>query len=127
MFVLAKHRPIQKLAEAINDQDVHKQAIDSVPQSDRSSSDVEGSSVPSPKDTGVNLQAPSRSGDLSQLLRVESGYESLQGIRKTMEDAHVLLDDLLSSFPQLSSNAHISAPFAFYGVYDGMVQVVHPA
>lgn len=51
-------------------------------------------------------------------LVVESGFESLQGIRKTMEDAHVALDDLLTSFPHLSS-LHPSPPFAFYAVYDG--------
>lgn len=52
-------------------------------------------------------------------LGLESGYESQQGIRKTMEDAHVLIDDLRVAFPQLASADSLSPPLAFYAVYDG--------
>lgn len=48
------------------------------------------------------------------------GFESVQGRRATMEDTHVLLDDISSlshsSNPSLSSS---SPSAAYYGVYDG--------
>jgi hypothetical protein len=56
---------------------------------------------------------------------LESGYESQQGIRKTMEDAHVLIDDLRVTFPQLASADSLSPPLAFYAVYDGTQTFLH--
>jgi len=44
-----------------------------------------------------------------------SGVESIQGRRPTMEDTHVMLDDIASEFPNLVSKEN----FSFYGVYDG--------
>lgn len=43
-----------------------------------------------------------------------AGFESVQGRRTTMEDAHVLLEDVNESF-----NLHASVRRAYYGVYDG--------
>eukprot|EP01103_Thecamoeba_quadrilineata_P015538 TRINITY_DN4944_c0_g1_i1.p1 TRINITY_DN4944_c0_g1~~TRINITY_DN4944_c0_g1_i1.p1 ORF type:complete len:596 (-),score=106.06 TRINITY_DN4944_c0_g1_i1:21-1808(-) len=48
-------------------------------------------------------------------LVVRSGYESLQGKRKTMEDTHMVIDDFNSVFPSLPPTTQCS----FYAVYDG--------
>lgn len=115
---------IQKSGELAADQDTqkHTASVAQADKTDASIGDSEGSSSVAVSDEGTSYLAQgnedSNKGD-TQLLRVESGYESLQGIRKTMEDAHVLLDDLFPSYPQLSSCAHLSAPFSFYAVYDG--------
>ncbi len=61
----------------------------------------------------VNFYSGFSGGD--QLI-LESGFESLQGVRKTMEDTHVAIDDLLPTFPNLSA---LQSPCAFYAVYDG--------
>lgn len=43
-----------------------------------------------------------------------AGFESVQGRRTTMEDAHVVLDDVNTVF-----NFNNSVQRAYYGVYDG--------
>ncbi|KAL6070400.1 Rho GTPase-activating protein 29, variant 2 [Balamuthia mandrillaris] len=53
-------------------------------------------------------------------LRPESSASALKGRRRTMEDAHVLVDDLRKHFPNAAFPAGSSAcSFSFYGVYDG--------
>eukprot|EP01090_Pellita_catalonica_P005943 TRINITY_DN16149_c0_g1_i1.p1 TRINITY_DN16149_c0_g1~~TRINITY_DN16149_c0_g1_i1.p1 ORF type:complete len:471 (-),score=113.15 TRINITY_DN16149_c0_g1_i1:24-1436(-) len=46
-----------------------------------------------------------------------AGFESVIGLRKTMEDTHVCLDKVSAVFPELKKSP--PAEIAFYGVYDG--------
>jgi len=48
-------------------------------------------------------------------LHLTSGFESVQGRRWTMEDTHVLIDDLNANIP-IPNNDH---PRAYYAVFDG--------
>ncbi|EFA80963.1 actin binding protein [Heterostelium album PN500] len=48
-------------------------------------------------------------------LSVQSGFTSIQGRRKNMEDAHAVIDNLNEMFKQVPSNENCS----YYAVYDG--------
>jgi len=65
-------------------------------------------------DTGMEQHIPSLSPKQFKM-EVISGYDSQQGPRITMEDTHVVLDDLNSVNPELDKTTQRS----FYAVYDG--------
>eukprot|EP01102_Stenamoeba_stenopodia_P022646 TRINITY_DN9523_c0_g2_i2.p1 TRINITY_DN9523_c0_g2~~TRINITY_DN9523_c0_g2_i2.p1 ORF type:complete len:516 (+),score=110.47 TRINITY_DN9523_c0_g2_i2:570-2117(+) len=68
--------------------------------------------------TGYKCPKPTKKGTSaghSKIPKPISGFEELQGKRKTMEDTHVRIDDLNKLFPTLSKTAKRS----FYAVYDG--------
>ena len=52
---------------------------------------------------------------IESTVSLESGFASEQGLRRTMEDAHVVIDDLCPLLPVPTSGT-----YAFFGVYDGM-------
>jgi len=71
--------------------------------------------ISTPQDTGIDQpDIPSLSPKQFKL-EVISGYDSQQGPRITMEDTHVVLDDLNSVNPELEKGIQRS----FYAVYDG--------
>jgi len=56
-------------------------------------------------------------GPAMTALRLQSGTFAMQGVRPTMEDEHVSIDDLEEEFnEQVKDFAH---PKAYYGIYDG--------
>jgi len=50
------------------------------------------------------------------IIGFESGYESLQGRRRAMEDTHVIMDNFRTQFPM---NSVLGGQCGYYGVYDG--------
>lgn len=55
---------------------------------------------------------------MSTLFSVESGFGEAQGRRDTMEDAHVLFDDILQ-VENIGITAVPGQRVSYYGVYDG--------
>lgn len=55
---------------------------------------------------------------MSSSFTVESGYGETQGRRDTMEDAHVVFDDILA-VENIGITSVPGQRVSFYGVYDG--------
>lgn len=69
-------------------------------------------------DSNNNNVKPDKKKKGKKLLSLESGFESVQGRRKQMEDKHVIMDNFRKDFPNAVTTSDDEQCF-YYGVYDG--------